>query len=300
MQTKRCSRCGKTKAAEYFYRRSAVKCGLQAACIACQRGASPYPNRDKRVRVFSVVKNGLKSCTCCGEFKETECFYKNGPKLSSKCIYCLAQRKGVIPHERRGNAPKFRHILRTLEGKTCTKCKKFQSWINFYKYKSSLDGFTFWCRGCLSGFCRKWRVERLDIVRAKQRVYLKKKLAVIGSDDWWHYKYKTLTSAKGTNKVYGALSWSDLMNLYRATPQCKYCAISLRPQEARFDHKVPRSRGGSREIENVAVCCDACNRLKWTKTHEEFDRFKREYAQRIISMYQPKLVARNVGGLMDA
>lgn len=54
---------------------------------------------------------------------------------------------------------------------------------------------------------------------------------------------------------------------------CYYCGRLLYESfETSFhiEHMVPISRGGSNNIENIALSCASCNLHKHTKTHEEF------------------------------
>jgi 5-methylcytosine-specific restriction endonuclease McrA len=52
--------------------------------------------------------------------------------------------------------------------------------------------------------------------------------------------------------------------------RCFYCHIELTKKTRTFDHKLPLSRGGTNEIENLVPCCRRCNYRKGTKTVEEF------------------------------
>jgi len=40
------------------------------------------------------------------------------------------------------------------------------------------------------------------------------------------------------------------------------------------DHKTPRSRGGSNDIDNLWVICNKCNTLKNNATHEDIHRYE--------------------------
>ena len=60
--------------------------------------------------------------------------------------------------------------------------------------------------------------------------------------------------------------------------RCYICddVVTTKPLEyprlklATVDHRIPRSRGGSDELENVACCCVSCNKLKNDLKYEEF------------------------------
>lgn len=57
---------------------------------------------------------------------------------------------------------------------------------------------------------------------------------------------------------------------------CLYCTQAGTPECGpgnspwNIDHKVPRSRNGRNNIQNLALSCQACNVAKGTKTAEEF------------------------------
>jgi len=49
---------------------------------------------------------------------------------------------------------------------------------------------------------------------------------------------------------------------------CHYCGTSDGPMEV--EHILPRSRGGTDDVENLTVACSVCNHAKFTKTGDEF------------------------------
>jgi hypothetical protein len=51
----------------------------------------------------------------------------------------------------------------------------------------------------------------------------------------------------------------------RAGHRCEYCHLPVRGQVATFpiDHIVPKSAGGSNELDNLALTCPHCNAHKW-------------------------------------
>ncbi|OCL96492.1 HNH endonuclease [Aliarcobacter thereius] len=53
--------------------------------------------------------------------------------------------------------------------------------------------------------------------------------------------------------------------LKQAKGKCEYCGIELYERTAMVDHKIPLSKGGSSDIENLAICCQKCNILRQTK-----------------------------------
>lgn len=52
---------------------------------------------------------------------------------------------------------------------------------------------------------------------------------------------------------------------------CSYCETLLDETTAQIDHVVPRSRGGSDDMRNLALACGPCNRRKGNQLVEELD-----------------------------
>jgi hypothetical protein len=52
----------------------------------------------------------------------------------------------------------------------------------------------------------------------------------------------------------------------RAGHRCEYCRLPTRGQVATFpiDHIIPRNRGGTTDLANLALTCPHCNAHKWT------------------------------------
>lgn len=49
--------------------------------------------------------------------------------------------------------------------------------------------------------------------------------------------------------------------------KCVYCGST---ENLSLDHKIPQSRGGSHDPENLATCCLSCNSSKGAKTPQEW------------------------------
>lgn len=65
----------------------------------------------------------------------------------------------------------------------------------------------------------------------------------------------------------------------RAKGCCEYCVsqMAFATQSFSVEHILPRARGGSSELENLALSCQGCNNHKFTKT-EGFDPLTRQTA----------------------
>ena len=67
------------------------------------------------------------------------------------------------------------------------------------------------------------------------------------------------------------ITLADIKKLY-AAEKCYYCDKELAEGEKTVDHKLPVSRGGTNELQNLAICCQQCNSQKKDRTEEEYRR----------------------------
>ena len=51
--------------------------------------------------------------------------------------------------------------------------------------------------------------------------------------------------------------------------RCFYCGDSVSAEMATLDHKIPRSKRGTNEPDNLVTCCFICNSIKSGKSYEE-------------------------------
>jgi 5-methylcytosine-specific restriction endonuclease McrA len=95
-------------------------------------------------------------------------------------------------------------------------------------------------------YSRKWRKTHLKSLRV-------------------HY-HNRQAKIKGNGGVH---TTEEINNLFKEQGGCCfYCNQQL--EEFHIDHKTPISRGGSNNIDNIALACAPCNLSKHTKTAEEF------------------------------
>ncbi len=51
---------------------------------------------------------------------------------------------------------------------------------------------------------------------------------------------------------------------------CHYCGIELTKQNYATDHLIPRSHGGTNDLDNLVPACQSCNSKKGTRTIQEW------------------------------
>ena len=61
---------------------------------------------------------------------------------------------------------------------------------------------------------------------------------------------------------------------------CEYCNVELKPNQrypyndaSSLDHKLPKTRGGENNFNNIAITCTKCNIIKGTMNTEEYLKF---------------------------
>jgi hypothetical protein len=71
----------------------------------------------------------------------------------------------------------------------------------------------------------------------------------------------------------------------RAQGYCEYCWSQARfsPDPFSVEHIIPRSRGGTSDLSNLALSCQGCNNRKYIST-EALDRVTGE----MVSLYHPR------------
>jgi len=77
------------------------------------------------------------------------------------------------------------------------------------------------------------------------------------------------------NNIAGSFTADEIKELaHQQENKCYYCGKLFFNGNLIFDrhieHKTPLSRGGTNDVSNIVLSCSKCNRIKHTKTHDEF------------------------------
>ena len=86
-------------------------------------------------------------------------------------------------------------------------------------------------------------------------------------------KYSFRNAGELTIKII-QLVYEDNIKKY-GTLTCVYCHNPIQLGKDSLDHKMPLSRGGTNNYENLCIACRSCNSRKNVKTPEEFREFIR-------------------------
>ena len=115
-------------------------------------------------------------------------------------------------------------------------------------------------------YMKQWRAEHCD----ERRGYVEQwHIEHPGMRAVYNHRRRSLINSNG-----GSFTADELNALFEQQEGfCFYCGKLLFGSfETAFhvEHKVPLSRGGSNNIDNIALSCAKCNLSKHTKTHDEF------------------------------
>lgn len=123
---------------------------------------------------------------------------------------------------------------------------------------------------------KQYRLENIDRVKARKSRYKAKNRDNIKilAKQWRKNNPDKVKAFKLNRRAYGKVNGNDIINLRKSNIEkygmltCVYCEIVVK--DYHIDHKLPVSRGGTNDLENLAISCPHCNLSKHTKTAEEF------------------------------
>lgn len=81
------------------------------------------------------------------------------------------------------------------------------------------------------------------------------------------YRAKALRVA--FRKLGHNLSLADVLTMMENI-LCPYCRKAIDPLDYSIDHKTPKNRGGSNDLDNLHLVCIKCNRVKGDLEDSEF------------------------------
>ncbi len=132
--------------------------------------------------------------------------------------------------------------------------KKWRHTKGVNKSYNNLSGL---CKIDRKRYCKEWKIKN----RFKIKVY--------------NFNRRTL------EKNAGKITVNTIQLIYEAnikkysTLTCYLCLKSIQFGQDCLEHKIPLSRGGSNEQDNLAIAHRSCNCAKHDKTLEEFNEYKK-------------------------
>lgn len=207
-----------------------------------------------------------KICTKCSKRKRISLFYRNklsADDLSSTCKRCSLARTKVW---KKANPDKVRQHARDWAIRNPEKNRE----------KSRI-----WARKNLNRSRKKardWSIANPERVKKNYKKWKKSnpdRLKLIQA----RYEAKNPEAARERVRKRRALKKSSLgwlppfpegILFGQQAGLCLYCNADLEQSGWHMEHKIPLSRGGEHDWENVCLSCPSCNLTKNTKTSEEF------------------------------
>jgi len=120
--------------------------------------------------------------------------------------------------------------------KECFSCKFILPDYEFYKNKSKKDGLTIYCKKC-----------------SKER-----------AEKYWNKGIRKETVEEKRDKIIKKL-------LFLGPHICWYCGrLVFDKGSLHIDHIIPKSKGGTDELDNFVISCNFCNMAKHNLSVEDF------------------------------
>jgi 5-methylcytosine-specific restriction endonuclease McrA len=156
-------------------------------------------------------------------------------------------------------------------GRVCTRCLRYKTWDNYRKNTKAKTGHQETCKSCRKEGRGKRDIKQEKQQASKRREVLKKldpflvkardlrsRLLSRFKTDQQAFKQTTPT----TEEIYAWLTGHSLV--------CEYSGIKLDVSDITVDHRTPIARGGTNELENLAICSNHMNTAKGRMNEYEF------------------------------
>lgn len=181
-------------------------------------------------------------------------------------------------------ANRKQHIIKdNIEYKECSRCKSLLPLCEFHKDSSKWDGLHGFCKKCTkqenSNTYQKNPQKKYEkVLDYQRRTGLITKYKPYNPQYYSSEKSKTKKRARDLKRrflKYNAdlefkITYSTIDEIKtKYDNKCAYCGKDC-SQEYHIDHKLPLSRGGGNNIDNLALSCPTCNLRKNDKTDVEF------------------------------
>lgn len=192
--------------------------------------------------------------------------YKTSEKVF--CVICGEEIKDAGNRLKKFCSEKCRyeHIKNTrIKYRICRTCGKEFKVSNHYRFVCSDE-----CRKIINDINVKNHASAEEN-KAKRRQHAKE---IRNTEKGYIYSLFARNRGRGNC----SFTYEEIKELYNSTNKCFYCGREVKPftVDKQIDHKIPISRGGKNSIENMVICCKACNSGKCDKTDVEYKNYLKE------------------------
>jgi 5-methylcytosine-specific restriction endonuclease McrA len=151
--------------------------------------------------------------------------------------------------------------------KICTSCKLLKEFAVFGKHHLSKDGYRHVCKDCRSKDAKTLRKKNTKVKTREQlnRLRLKKEDPIKLRSRELRQSFRKRSDLAVPQSV-EIEQW--IKNQLPLT--CWYTGEKLKPTSFSIDHKIPVSRGGTNNFDNLCVCSLHVNNAKGSMSEEEF------------------------------
>lgn len=80
-----------------------------------------------------------------------------------------------------------------------------------------------------------------------------------------NYYYRKYSAKYGLYNPAAHVATLEEVKILMGAKNCYYCGRELKREEKTIDHKLPVSKGGTNNMNNLVICCQHCNSLKNNK-----------------------------------
>ena len=176
------------------------------------------------------------------------------------------------------------HItLDGIEYKECSRCKSLLPLCEFHKDNSKWDGLHGFCKRCTKTVNRN-TYQKNPKKKYEKVLEYQRKTGLIRKYKPYNPKYYSSEKSRAKKRARDLrrrvlktnadleykITYSVIEEIKtKYNNKCAYCGKDC-SCEYHIDHKLPLSRGGGNNIENLALSCPTCNLKKKNKTDIEF------------------------------
>ena len=176
------------------------------------------------------------------------------------------------------------HIIKeNIEYKECSKCREWLPLESYSKDNSKWDGLHGFCKECTSKE-NKMIYEKDPKKKYEKVLEYKRQTGKISEYKPYNPKYYSSEKSKEKKRARDMrrrilkqnadleyeIDYSVIENIkIKYNNKCAYCGNDC-STKFHIDHKLPLSRGGDNQFDNLALSCPTCNYKKHDKTDIEF------------------------------